>query len=116
MKARMHALWTTRSLFTVGVVLRVLVFLFLVPVNNDIGHLDNLQFMQAHGRLPLSGETSQSYHPPLAYVLAYLPYVLGGQKGAQALALVFSLVTLYLLYRLLIDPELIRSERARVHG
>jgi predicted metal-binding membrane protein len=113
---RLQSLWNARVLLFAGLALRVLVFAFLSPSNNDTGHLDNLQFMAAHGRLPLTGETSQSYHPPLAYLLAIGPFLLAGAKAAQAVSLLISCATLWVIYRALHDSDLISDERVRTHG
>ena len=43
-----------RRVLVLGVALRVLVAWFLAPANND-PHLEFIEFMVAHGRLPYAG-------------------------------------------------------------
>jgi len=95
-------------------VLRVVVFLFLSPLNNDKGHFHNIEFLAANGRPPFTGETTQANHPPLYYLLA-APLLLigGGPKAIQVLSLLLSMGTLLVLYRLIVRPGIIAGRQAQ---
>jgi 4-amino-4-deoxy-L-arabinose transferase-like glycosyltransferase len=99
-----------------GALLRVLVFWFLAPANND-PHLEFVQFLVERGRLPFSDELTLGFQPPLYYLLA-APFwwLTGSAKAVQLLSLVLSLVNLGLLFRFVVATPLISTERGRLHA
>ena len=105
-----------RSLLVIGILVRLVTFAFLDPANVD-DHSLVLEFIVKQGRLPHSGELGQAYHPPLYYLLAS-PILRGSGslKVVQVLSLVFSVLTLFLLYRLIYHTGLIASSRARLYS
>jgi len=100
-----------------GIALRIVVFLFLAPLNGDPAHLDVLDYMVQYHALPSVTENYQSYQPPLYYLLAAPLYgITGSVKCAQLLSLVFSILTLVIVYRLLYTKRLIANEHARQYA
>ena len=87
---------------TAGILLRVVVFAFQGPFNND-KHFEVVQHIHERGALPASGDLNQSYHPPLYYVLAAPLLHVGGRKTVQAFSLVLSVGTLLVLFVLVRD-------------
>jgi len=85
-----------------GIALRILVFIFLAPLNNDVGHLDVIKYIVAHHALPSVTAGQMCFQPPLYYLLA-APFrdITGNAKGVQILSLVLSIFTLLAFYRLL---------------
>jgi hypothetical protein len=67
--------------FLAGVVLRLFVFLFQDPFNNDY-HFQVIDWIHKNGTIPIATQLSQAYHPPLYYVLAQLFY--GGDSSMPA--------------------------------
>lgn len=107
---------TLRRLLWLGILLRVAVGVCLAPSNND-PHIEFLQFMGEHGRLPFGGEIYISFHPPLYYVAAAPLWLLSGSaKVVQLLSLVLSIANLALIYTFLRDTSLLRTDRGRVHA
>jgi hypothetical protein len=96
-----------------GIGLRVVVFLFQQPFNND-SHADVIAYFINTGRLPTIPGISQAYHPPLYYLVAVPWIVLAGWKGVQAFSLALSIANLYVLYRLVRDTLLIAPHAIRV--
>ena len=79
-----------------------MVFWFLDPLNNDVGHLDVIKYIVEHRALPAATASFESYQPPLYYLLAAPFYAASGNvKWVQLLSLVFSILTLLVIYRLL---------------
>ena len=100
-----------------GILLRLLVFTVLKPLDNDTGHLDVIKFMVEHHRLPSAMTNSQSFHPPLYYLLAAPLYAATDSvKAVQVLSLVFSVLTLILFYRLLNVDRLIEGRKPRLYA
>jgi len=95
-------------LLLLGIMLRVVVFAFQGPFNND-NHFEVVQYIFDNHRIPYSNRLSQAYHPPLYYALAAPFLFLGGPKSVQAFSLVLSigtLVALYLLIKTIPSPGL----------
>ncbi len=105
---------TARCLLAAGIVLRLVTWVLLRPVNRDF-HIGVILRMLSAGRLLLSNETDQSYHPPLYYLLATPVFALTHRpKIVQLLSLAFGLATLLALYRLIIDTPLFGRARDRL--
>jgi 4-amino-4-deoxy-L-arabinose transferase-like glycosyltransferase len=98
-----------------GVLLRLLIFKPLYPVNND-DHFGVISYLLQHHVLPAADVTVQGYHPPLYYLLAAPFAALAGVRGAELLSLGLSVVNLWLLARLLATTPLIASIVARRHA
>lgn len=102
------------ALLLCGLLLRLVVFLTASPFNPD-NHLEVIQFIAQNGSLPESNLLSQSYHPPLYYVLmAGLWKVCPSERAVHFASLVFSSTNLLLIYRTLGRQSLIRSAHARL--
>lgn len=106
---------TLQHLLVGGLLLRVLVYLFLAPDNND-PHYAFVQFIVEHGRLPLTDELIIAFHPPLYYLLAAPFAVIGTEKLVQLLSLALSVVNLVMLHRLIRKTRLLGSHQARCHA
>jgi 4-amino-4-deoxy-L-arabinose transferase-like glycosyltransferase len=78
----------------VGILLRIVVFLFVAPINND-DHGEVVRLLVERGRFPALWDTLQAQHPPLYYLMA-APFLraTGSYKGVQLLSLAFSIATL----------------------
>ena len=87
-----------------GILLRLLIFKPLYPVNND-DHFGVISYFLQHHVLPAADVTTQGYHPPLYYL-----------RGAELLSLGLSVVNLWLLARLVATTPLIASILARRHA
>ena len=86
---------TGRMLLALGIALRIVVFWFLDPLNNDAGHLDVIKYIVEHRALPAATASFESYQPPLYYLLAAPFYAASGNvKWVQVLSLAFSILTL----------------------
>jgi 4-amino-4-deoxy-L-arabinose transferase-like glycosyltransferase len=95
-----------------GFCLRIIVFAFLNPHNND-HHAEVIKFVIDQGRLPFSDELSQAYQPPLYYILAApILWFSGSIKAVQVLSLIFSIATLIVIYRLFLTPPIRPEARA----
>ncbi len=106
-----------RMLLALGIALRVAVFWFLDPLNNDTGHLDIIKFVVEHRALPAATASFESYQPPLYYLLAAPLYAASGNlKWVQVLSLLFSILTLLVLYRLLYVDKLLPEPRPRLYA
>ena len=86
--------WTLAA----GVLLRLLLFKPLYPVNND-DHFAVISYLLQHHRLPTADLVSQAYHPPLYYLLAAPFAALARLRGAELLSLGLSVFNLWLLAR-----------------
>ena len=105
--------WLTPVLL-LGLALRLAVFWFLAPANND-PHLEFVQFLVERGRLPFADELTLGFQPPLYYLLAAPFWWLSGSaKVVQLLSLGLSLANLVLLHRFLATTPLLSSPRARL--
>ena len=105
-----------RRLFWFGAGLRVLVWVFLSPTNNDF-HLEVAQFIVEHGRLAYSDELDNGWQPPLYYSLAAVVWWLSGSaKAVQLLSLAFSLINLRLIHGFVRDTVLLETARGRAHA
>jgi Dolichyl-phosphate-mannose-protein mannosyltransferase len=117
LNARTSLLWKLSSgptLLGAGVILRIVVFAFLEPLNNDTGHLDIIKSIVLRHTLPPLTANSSAFHPPLYHLIAAaFYYVSGSAKGVQVLSLIFSVLTLWVFYRLLYREELIEGDEAR---
>jgi len=91
-----------RSILFLGILLRIIVFWFQAPFNND-NHYSVISFVYHTHALPPSALLMQSYHPPLYYLLAS-PLFPSGPKTVQILSLLFSIGSLVFIYRLVRDP------------
>ncbi len=91
--------------------MRAVVFIFQGPFNND-DHLGVIRYIYSHHAIPASNQLSQSYHPPLYYVLAslFFPY---GEKIIQLISLLLSIGALYIIYRLIRDMEFIKPVKIK---
>ena len=102
-----------RTLLLFGIALRILVFCFLAPLNNDRGHALVVQYIVEHHTLPAATHSGESYQPPLYYLLAAPIWAATRSlKWVQALNLVFSILTLLVFYRLFYARKLLPSETA----
>ncbi len=89
------------SILAMGIVLRLIVFGSIGPLNND-NHLEVIQYIVNQGALPLSTQFNQAYHPPLYHLLASLfLYLSGSVKTVQSLSLILSIGTLALAHGLI---------------
>jgi hypothetical protein len=105
-----------KLMLAIGILLRVVVFLFLAPSNND-DHGDVIRLLVERGHLPTLWDTLQAQHPPLYYLLAApIWHWTASFKAVQLLSLVFSIATLLVLYHLVYQTPLIPDERARTYG
>jgi 4-amino-4-deoxy-L-arabinose transferase-like glycosyltransferase len=103
-----------RTLLVLGIALRILVFAFLSPLNNDAGHFDMIRYMARQRALPAVAANTESYQPPLYYLLAAPLYAATGRlKCVQALSLALSILTLLVFYRLLYVDKLLPDETPR---
>ncbi len=101
------------TLLVLGIALRLLVFCFLAPINNDRGHAAVVAYIAEHHAIPSATANAESYQPPLYYLLAAPLYAATGSlKCAQSLSLVFSVLTLLVLYRLFYVEKLLPNETA----
>ena len=106
----------SRWLLAAAIALRILVFLFLGPINND-DHGAVVQYIVDHHRLPTVADTLQAQHPPLYYLIAApILKATGSLKMVQLLSLWFSIATLLVLYHLIYHTGLIPTLRARTYG
>ena len=106
-----------RTLLAAGIILRILVFIFLAPLNNDVGHLDVIKYIVERHALPPFTTCQMCFQPPLYYLLAAPLYrITGSAKGVQVLSLALSIFTLLIFYRLLYRDNLIGCEKARLYA
>jgi 4-amino-4-deoxy-L-arabinose transferase-like glycosyltransferase len=106
-----------RTLLALGIALRIAVFWFLEPLNNDAGHFDVIKYIVEHRALPAATASFESYQPPLYYLLAAPFYAASGNvKWVQVLSLAFSILTLLVLYRLLYVDKLLGGPSPRPYA
>ena len=96
---------TLVAIVTAGILLRIVVFAFQGPFNND-KHFEVVRYVHEHGTVPAADELNQAYQPPLYYVLAAPLLHMGGRKTVQAFSLALSIGTLLVLFVLLGDLPL----------
>jgi len=100
------------TILTLGIVLRIAVFLTASPFNPD-EHLQVIDFIVTQHRLPASLELGQAHHPPLYHLLmAPIWAVTGSVKLLHFVSLGFSVVNLLIIAKLL--GKLIASKTVRV--
>jgi hypothetical protein len=100
-------------LLALGIAVRMLVFWFLYPLNNDAGHFDVIRYIVEHRALPAAAANFESYQPPLYYLLAAPLYAASGNlKWVQVLSLAFSILTLLVFYRLFYIDNLLADQRS----
>ena len=95
-----------------GILLRIIVFFFQSPFNND-DHLSVIQYIVTTGMLPTSDLMLQSYHPPLYYLIGTGIFYFESIKLLQALSLVFSILTLGVFFILLKKQSLFPQKFAQ---
>lgn len=100
-----------QPIFLAGIALRVVVFAFINPCTWD-DHYGNIRYIFEHGSPPLSGVLTQSFHPPLYYLLATPILWFGERKAVQIFSLLTSIATLWVLRDLVRDRRLFRSPLA----
>lgn len=102
------------ALFVVGLLLRVATWPLAGPSNRDF-HLGVILRMVSTGRIPISNETDQSYHPPLYYLItAPIFAVTHRPKVVQLFSLACAIATLWVLYRLIVFTPLFGRVRDRL--
>ena len=105
----------SQYLLIAGILIRVVVYIFLAPLNND-DHGQVIQYLVDHGRLANVSQILQAQHPPLYYLIAAPVWKFtGNYKLVQLLSLWFSIATLLLLHHLIYRTELIAGARARTY-
>lgn len=97
-----------RLIFLIGVLLRVIVFAFQRPFNND-PHFFVVQYIFKNHIIPASDQVVMASHPPLYYALAAL-FFGGGMKILQSFSLMTSAAALFVMYRLIKDADFLRPE------
>ena len=104
------------SILAAGVALRLLVFYFLAPFNND-PHWEFIEFVVEHRRLPVATEITLGFHPPLYFLLvAPLLALTGSAKVVQLFSLACSLANLLLIYGFVRGTVLLDTARGRAHA
>ncbi|MDI6741845.1 MAG: glycosyltransferase family 39 protein, partial [Smithella sp.] len=81
----------------IGLALRVIVYLFLSPFNND-PHYEIIQHIFYMKEIPLAHQYDQAYHPPLYYIIASLFLNFGNEKAVQFFSFILSSLTLFIIY------------------
>jgi hypothetical protein len=103
-----------RGILAAGIVLRVVTWALMTPVNRDF-HLGVILRMMETGRLALSNETDQSYHPPLYYLLTTPIFAVTHRpKVVQMFSLLCAIATLLIFYRLILETPLFGRMRDRL--
>jgi hypothetical protein len=105
----------SKWLLAAAIALRILVYIFLQPINND-DHGAVVKFIVEHHRLATVADTFQGQHPPLYYLIAAPIYqATRNYKIVQMLSLFFSIATLLILHYLIYQTPLIPKGRARTY-
>lgn len=99
-----------KIILSLGILLRVIVFIFQAPLNND-KHFQVIYYIYHNYAIPLSNQFDQSYHCPLYYLLSSLFLYLGNVKTVQLLSLCISIFTLIVFYWLINNVPYIRSKK-----
>lgn len=101
-------------LLACGILLRLAVFFTAGPFNPD-QHYEVIQYIAEHHALPVSNQLSQSYHPPLYYLLMAPLYAMWPDpKLLQFASFLLSSANLILIRWLLRDRGLIPQPTARL--
>lgn len=101
-------------LLIAGIGLRLLVFITAYPFNPDT-HYEVIQYIVAHGELPISNVLGQSYHPPLYHLLmAPLEYLWHSPRPIQFASFLISSFNLFIIRKLLDHPLVMPLRRARL--
>jgi hypothetical protein len=105
-----------RRIFWAGFWLRVVVFCFLSPFNNDgVGHLEHILYFKTHWMPPPADFWHETFQPPLYYFLAsFLARFYEDPKFLQMFSLLTSVGTLYLAQKLVCSSALIRRKEAKI--
>jgi hypothetical protein len=106
----------SKLILITAILLRVIIFQFLNPNNND-DHGAVVKYLVQHGRFPTLWETLEAQHPPLYYLLC-APFWkwTESDKGMQLLSLICSIATLLVMYRFIYNTSLIENARARLYS
>ena len=96
-----------------GIALRALVFFVAAPQNRD-AHWEVILWVVEKHALPTSEQLSQSYQPPLYYVLMAPLARMGGAALVHAASLLFSCINLLIIYRLTRRKDLFCNRIASV--
>jgi 4-amino-4-deoxy-L-arabinose transferase-like glycosyltransferase len=99
------------SIFSLGILLRIIVFIFQGPFNND-NHFYVVEYIRDYHALPHAFLIALSDHPPLYYILASL-FFPGGAKIVQVFSLITSIGTLSVIYWLIKNLEFIQPLRIK---
>jgi 4-amino-4-deoxy-L-arabinose transferase-like glycosyltransferase len=76
-----------------------------------------VQYIVKYKRYPVLSETMLAFHPPLYYLLAAPLWQLAEKpKLVQSLSLLFSIVSLLVLYKIIYKTDLIRGANARLYS
>ncbi len=94
-----------------GILLRIIIFIFQRPLPID-DHFGVVRYIYEQHSIPTSNVLSQSYHPPLYYVLASF-FFPGGIKIIQTLSLILSMGTLLVIYWLIKNLEFIQPLKTK---
>ena len=89
-----------RLFLVLGIAIRVTVFLFQAPFDND-KHFTVVQYVFQTSKIPIADQLDQAYQSPLYYLLASPLLFRGVAKVVQVLSLALSLATLLVFYTLL---------------
>ncbi len=103
------------AILIAGLLLRVVVFIYLRPNNND-PHQEFIDFIVRERRLPIANEVLLGFQPPLYYLLAAPWTYLASAKVTQFLSLLLSLGHLFLLERWIKRTRLLTTHGARCHA
>jgi 4-amino-4-deoxy-L-arabinose transferase-like glycosyltransferase len=106
-----------RTLLGLGIILRIFVFIFLAPLNNDTGHLYVIKYIVERHGLPAAKVCQMCFQPPL-YYLAAAPFyrIIGNAKGVQVLSLALSILTLLIFFQLLYREDLVGAGKPRLYA
>jgi hypothetical protein len=97
-----------------GILLRLAVFFTASPFNPD-EHFAVIQYIVDHHALPVSNQLTQSYHPPLYYLLMAPIYAIWPDpKPLHFASFVLSSFNLILIWRLARNASLIPDAAARM--
>jgi 4-amino-4-deoxy-L-arabinose transferase-like glycosyltransferase len=106
-----------KAVLILGIAIRIFVFLFQDPFNNDY-HFQVIKYIREAKKIPLATEMSQGYHPPLYYLLAQIFYAGDGTirrlKILQSFSLLTSILTFIILFWLI--KRFIQSPRAAFYS
>ena len=98
-------------IFSLGILLRFIAFLFQSPFNDD-DHFGVVQYIYNHHTIPISNQLSESYQPPLYYLLASL-FFPAGARITQFISSISSIAALYIIYCLIQKCEFIRTREKK---